>query len=202
MTDINNLEKAQKCKNLITLSKLLLDNARVLCEKFEMQKYVFSEIEDDCNNIIDIISNWDSNGDIQIEKMKIKDTTLKGMTKSRLARQGIKNIGDLLATEEYMLLMRGITLKQLEEIKKYLAGKGLQLKENPESIVDKPLSAAPLSERTKNGVRNLSPKIHLVKDLENLTYEDLCRCRNMGKKSIEELLSFMSENNIYLKERK
>ncbi len=106
------------------------------------------------------------------------------MTKNRLERIGIKNIRDLLATEEYILLMRGISLKQLEEIKKHIAKNGLHIKENQGTILDKPVRAAHLSLRTKNVLRYMS-KIKTIKDLENLSYEELCKCRNMGKKSLD-----------------
>lgn len=139
-------------------------------------------------------------------ELSIDDVELSVRSYNCLKRAGIKTIGELCdMTMEDMMKVRNLGRKSLEEILTMLKDKGLALKDSDDEDeitgdVNTNISIEELefSVRTYNCLNRAG--IRTLRDICKKTPEDMMKVRNLGRKSLEEVLAKLNEYGLSLAE--
>lgn len=154
-------------------------------------------------------------------RLTIEEVGFSVRTFNCLKGAGIETIADLIEkTESDLMTVRNMGKKSLDEIIKKLARLGLSLKEEPSDddfFVEGDIACGGLTEIASDEVKlqitieelDLSVRsfncleragINTVADLINLTIEELMQTRNLGKKSVEEIIKKVHDMGLYFLE--
>lgn len=196
--------------NELANSKVVILSCNVDNEKFSVES--IEDYKEDV--IIDDDIDWsDSKGedfdsDNNPLNLNINEVEFSVRSYNCLKRAGINTIGDLCdMTLEDMSKVRNLGRKSLEEILSKLKDLGLSLKESDEenddtgevtgeTVTDMPIEELEFSVRTYNCLTRAG--IKTLGDICKKTPEDMMKVRNLGRKSLEEVLAKIKEYGLSL----
>ena len=155
------------------------------------------------DSVIDEIGDSDSSSDVL--DLPLDELEFSIRTYNCLKRAGINTLGELCdRTPEDMFKVRNLGRKSLEEVLAKLQEYHLSLKdadedeEEQQEIMDITIEEMGLSIRSYNCLKRAG--IYTLGDLSSRTPEDMMKVRNLGRKSLEEVLQKMKEYGVRLKE--
>lgn len=127
-------------------------------------------------------------------------------TYNLLSRHGIKTLAELANfTVKELKNIRSLGQKSFDEVVAALEKYGLQLKAPPipePEIIEPldPLSLSNLSLSTRSYNCLSKAGFTSLDQIANLTFNELITIRNLGKKSVEEIIAKLEENGFHLKD--